>query len=147
MDDMTISLNVTLSHTLANGHCFLHAVALELEETHNTMQTYKFLMKAIETKSRTNKNQYINFIGEDSGKLDLLVHKYLHDKIFDHAAGDLIPKITSNTLQKPIHINSKRDGGIWKTIVQLTITRQINKSTILVHLKGYHYSALINEKS
>ncbi|KAF2353584.1 OTU domain [Trinorchestia longiramus] len=118
MDDVTKSLNVTLSHTLADGHCFLHAVALQLDETHNTMQAYKFLMKAIEIESRTNKNQYTNFIDEDNGKLVLLVHKYLHDKIFDYAAGDLIPKITYNALQKPIHIYREKDGGIWKTIVQ-----------------------------
>ncbi|KAF2367631.1 OTU domain [Trinorchestia longiramus] len=146
MEDVTKSLNVTLSHTLADGHCFLHAVALHFNETQNTMQAYEFLMKAIETERKANKNQYTNFIDEDSGKLDLLVHKYLHDKIFDHAAGDLIPQITSNALQKPIHIDSERDGAIWKTIVQPKITREINKSPLLVHLKDYHYSALINEK-
>ncbi|KAF2346847.1 OTU domain [Trinorchestia longiramus] len=128
MDDVTKSLNVTLVHTLADGHCFLHAVALQLNETLNTMQAYEFLMKTIETESRTNKNHYTNFIDEDSGRLNLLVHKYLHNKIFDHAAGDLIPQITSNALQKPIHIYSERDGGIWKTIVQPKIARNINKS-------------------
>ncbi|KAF2350521.1 OTU domain [Trinorchestia longiramus] len=147
MDDVTKSLNVTLSHTLADGHCFLHAVALQLDETQNTVQAYEFLMKAIETESRTNKNQYTNFNDEDSGRLDLLVHKYLHDKIFGHAAGDLIPQITSNALQKSIHIYSEKDGGIWKTIVQPKITLQINKSPFLVYLKDYHYSALINEKN
>ncbi|KAF2351511.1 hypothetical protein FHG87_017732 [Trinorchestia longiramus] len=98
MDNVTKSLNVTLPHTLTDRHCFLQAVALQLDETYNTMQAYKILMKAIETEDRTNKNQYTNFI-DDNGKLDLLVHKYLHDKIFDHAAGDLIPQITSNALQ------------------------------------------------
>ncbi|KAF2348365.1 hypothetical protein FHG87_020879 [Trinorchestia longiramus] len=99
MDDVTKSLNVTLAHTLADGHCFPHAVTLQLNETPNTMQAYKFLMKAIETESTRNKNHYRNFIHENSGRLDLLVHKYLHNKIFDHAAGDLIPQITSNALQ------------------------------------------------
>ncbi|KAF2351298.1 Reverse transcriptase domain [Trinorchestia longiramus] len=103
MDDVTKSLNVTLAQTLADGHCFLHAVALQLE-TPNTMQAYEFLMKAIETESRINKNHYTNFNDENSGRLDLLVHKYLHNKIFYHAAGDLISQITSNALQKPIHI-------------------------------------------
>ncbi|KAF2349844.1 hypothetical protein FHG87_019401 [Trinorchestia longiramus] len=112
MDDVTKSLNVTLVHTLADEHCFLHAVTLQLNETLNTMQAYEFLMKAIKTEHRTNKNHYTNFIDEDSGRLDLLVHKYLHNKIFDHTAGDLIPQITSNALQKPIHICSERDGGI-----------------------------------
>ncbi|KAF2362305.1 OTU domain [Trinorchestia longiramus] len=147
MDDVIKSLNVTLAHTLADEHCFLHAVVLQLNETLNTMQVYEFLMKAIETESRRNKNHYTNFIDEDSGGLYLLVHKYLHNKIFDHAAGDLIPQITSNTLQKPIHIYSERDGGIWKTIVQPKITRNINKSPLIVHLKEYHYSTLINEKN
>ncbi|KAF2365073.1 OTU domain [Trinorchestia longiramus] len=147
MADVTKSLNVTLSHTLADGHSFLHAVALQLDKTHNTVQAYEFLMKAIETESRINKNQYYtNFIDEDSGKLDLLVQKYLHDKIFDHAAGDLILQLNSNALQKPICIYSEKDGGIWKTIVQPKITRQINKSPLLIQLKDYHYSALISEK-
>ncbi|KAF2355440.1 OTU domain [Trinorchestia longiramus] len=128
MDDVTKSLNVTLVHTLDDGHCFLHAVGLQLNETLNTMQAYEFLMKTIETESRTNKNHYTNFIDEDSGRLNLLVLKYLHNKIFDHAAGELIPQITSNALQKPIHIYSERDGGIWKTIVQPKIPRNINKS-------------------
>ncbi|KAF2346107.1 hypothetical protein FHG87_023137 [Trinorchestia longiramus] len=122
MDDVTKSLNVILSHSLAHGHCFLQAVALQLDETRNTIQVYKFLMKVIETKSRPNKNQYTNFTDEDSGKLDLLIHKYIRDKIFDHAAGDLIPKITSIALQKPT-IYSERNGGIWKTTVQPTITQ------------------------
>ncbi|KAF2345883.1 OTU domain [Trinorchestia longiramus] len=112
MDDVTKSLNVTLAHTLADGHCFLHAVALQLNETPSTMQAYEFLMKAIETESKTNKNHYRNFIDENSGRPDLLVHKYLHNKIFDHTAGDLILQITSNALQKPIYIYSERDGGI-----------------------------------
>ncbi|KAF2347233.1 OTU domain [Trinorchestia longiramus] len=146
MDDVTKSLNATLAHTLADGHCFLHAVALQLNETPNSMQAYKFLMKAIETESTRNKNHYRNFIDENSGRLDLLVQKYLHSKIFDHAAGDLIPQITSNALQKPIHIYSEKDGGIWKTIVQPTMPRNINKSPLPVHLKDYHYSALIKEK-
>ncbi|KAF2348347.1 OTU domain [Trinorchestia longiramus] len=146
MDDVTKSLNVTLSHTLADGHCFLQVVALQLDETQSTMQAYEFLMKVIETESRTNKNRYTNFVDEDSGKLDLLVHKYLYDKIFDHVARDLIPQITSIALQKPIHIYRERDGGIWKTIVQPTIVHQINKSPLLVKLKDYHYSALIDEK-
>ncbi|KAF2345855.1 hypothetical protein FHG87_023389 [Trinorchestia longiramus] len=78
MDDVTKSLNVTLSHTLADRHSFLHTVALQLDKTHTTMQAYEFLMKAIETESRINKNQYYtNFIDEDSGKLDLLVQNYL----------------------------------------------------------------------
>ncbi|KAF2348321.1 OTU domain [Trinorchestia longiramus] len=128
MDDATKSLNVTLDHTLADGHCFLHAVALQLNETLNAMQAYEFLMKAIETESRTNKNHYTNFIDQNSGRLDLLVHKYLYNKIFDHAARDLIPQITFNALQKPIHIYTERDGGIWKTIVQPKIPRNINKS-------------------
>ncbi|KAF2354356.1 Reverse transcriptase domain [Trinorchestia longiramus] len=123
MDDVTKSSNVKLSDTLAGGHCFLHAVALQLNETQNTMQAYEFLMKAIETESRTNKNQYTDFINEDSGRLDLLVHKYLHDKTFDHAAGDLILQITSNALQKTIHSYSERDGGIRKTIVQLSLQK------------------------
>ncbi|KAF2355280.1 OTU domain [Trinorchestia longiramus] len=146
MDDVTKSLNVRLAHNLADGHCFLHAVAFQLNEILNTLQAYEFLMKAIETESRTNKNHYTNFIDEDSGRLDLLVHKYLHDKISDHAAGDLIPQITSNALQKPIHIYSERDGGIWKTIVHSKTPQNINKSPLLVHLKDYHYSALIKEK-
>ncbi|KAF2353777.1 OTU domain [Trinorchestia longiramus] len=146
LDDVTKSLNVTLAHTLADGHCFLHAVALQLNETPNSMQAYKFLMKAIETESTRNKNHYRNFIDENSGRLDLLVQNYLHNKIFDHAAGDLIPQITSNALQKPIHICSERDGGIWKTIVQPSMPQNINKSPLLVHLKDYHYSALIKEK-
>ncbi|KAF2353414.1 OTU domain [Trinorchestia longiramus] len=112
MDDVTKSLNVTLAYTLADGRCFLHAVALQLNETPNTMQAYEFLMKAIETENTTNKNPYRNFIDENSGRLDLLVHKYLHNKIFDHAAGDLIPQITSNAIGRPIHIYSERDGGI-----------------------------------
>ncbi|KAF2359010.1 OTU domain [Trinorchestia longiramus] len=147
MDDVTKSLNVTLSHTLADGHSFLHAVALQLNETQNTMQTYEFLMTAIETESRANKNQYTNFIDKDSSKFDLLVHKYLDDNVFDHAAWDLIPQITSNALQKSIHIYNERDSGVWKTIVQPKITRQINKSPVLVHRKDYHYSALINKKN
>ncbi|KAF2354248.1 OTU domain [Trinorchestia longiramus] len=147
MDDVTKSLNVTLVHTLADGHYFFHAVALQLNETPNTMQAYKFLMKAIETESTRNKNHYRNFIDENSGRLDLLVHKYLNNKIFDHAAGDLIPQITSNALQKPIHIYSERDGGIWETIVQHTMPWNINKSPLLGHLKDYHYSALIKEKN
>ncbi|KAF2347732.1 OTU domain [Trinorchestia longiramus] len=112
LDDVTKSLNATLTHTLADGHCFLHAVAFQLNEIPNSMQAYKFLMKAIETESTRNKNHHGNFIDENSGRLDLLVQKYLHSKIFDHAAGDLIPQITSNALQKPIHIYSERDGGI-----------------------------------
>ncbi|KAF2354736.1 hypothetical protein FHG87_014507 [Trinorchestia longiramus] len=147
MDDVTESLNVTLAHTLVDRHRFLPAVALQLNETLNTMQDYEFLMKAIETESRTNKSHYTSFIDEDSGRLDLLVHKYLHNKIFDHAAGDLIPQITSNALQKPIHIYSERDDGIRKTIVQPKIPRNIDKSLLLVHLNDYHYSALIKEKS
>ncbi|KAF2343886.1 OTU domain [Trinorchestia longiramus] len=147
LDDVTKSLNATLPHTLADGYCFLHAVALQLNETPNSMQAYKFLMKAIETESTKNKNHWRNFIDENSGRLDLLVQKYLHNKIFDHAAGDLIPQITSNALQKPIHIYSERDGGIWKTIVQPTMPQNINKSPLLVHLKDYHYSALIKEKN
>ncbi|KAF2348204.1 hypothetical protein FHG87_021041 [Trinorchestia longiramus] len=103
-------------------------------------------MKAIETESTRNKN-YRNFIDENSGRLDLLVQKYLHNKIFDHAAWDLIPQITSNALQKPIHIYSERDGGIWKTIVQPTMPQNINKSPLLVHLKDYHNSALNKEKN
>ncbi|KAF2361596.1 OTU domain [Trinorchestia longiramus] len=146
LDDVTKSLNATLAHTLADGHCFLHAVALQLSETPNSMQAYKFLMKVIETESTRNKNHYRNCIDENSGRLDLMVQKYLHSKIFDHAAGDLIPQITSNALQKPIHIYSERDGGIWKTIVQPTVPRNINKSPLLVHLKDYHYSALIKEE-
>ncbi|KAF2348031.1 OTU domain [Trinorchestia longiramus] len=117
LDDVTKSLNATLAHTLADGHCFLHAVALELNETPNSVHAYKFLMKAIQTESTRNKNHYRNFIDKNSGRLDLLVQKYLHNKIFDHAAGDLIPQITSNAPQKPIHIYSERDGGLWKTIV------------------------------
>ncbi|KAF2351087.1 hypothetical protein FHG87_018156 [Trinorchestia longiramus] len=147
MDDVSKSLNVTLAHTLTDRHCFLHAVALQLNETQNIMQAYEFLMKALETESRTNKNHYTNFIDEDSGRLDLLVQKYLHNKIFSHAAGVLISQITSNALQKPIHIISERDSGIWKTIVQPKIPRNINKSPLLVHLKDYHYSALIKEKN
>ncbi|KAF2352396.1 OTU domain [Trinorchestia longiramus] len=147
LDDVTKSLNVTLTHTLADGHCFLHAVALQLNETPNSMQAYKFLMKDIETESTRNINHHRNFIDENSGRLDLLVQKYLHSKIFDHAAGDLIPQITSNALQKLIHIYSERDGGIWKTIVQPTVPQNINKSPLLVHLKDYHYSALIKEKN
>ncbi|KAF2343679.1 hypothetical protein FHG87_025565 [Trinorchestia longiramus] len=104
-------------------------------------------MKAIETESTRNKNHYRNFIDENSGRLDLLVQKYLHNKIFDHAAGDLIPQITSNALQKPIHIYSERDCGLWKTIVQPTMPQNINKSPLLVHLEDYHYSALIKEKN
>ncbi|KAF2347735.1 OTU domain [Trinorchestia longiramus] len=146
MDDVTKSLNVTLAHTLADGHCFIHAETLQLNETPNTMQAYKFLMKAIETESTRNKNHYRNFIDKNSDRLDLLVHKYLHNKIFDHVAGDLIPQITSKALQKPIHIYSEGDSGIWKTIVQPTMPRNINKSPVLVHLKGYHYSALITKK-
>ncbi|KAF2357386.1 OTU domain [Trinorchestia longiramus] len=147
LDDVTTSLNATLAQTLADGHCFLHAVALQLNETPNSMQAYKFLIKAIETESTRNKNHYRNFLDENSGRLDLLVQKYLHRKIFDHAAGDLIPQITSNALQKLIHIYSERDGGIWKTIVQPTMPQNINKSPLLVHLKDYHYSALIKEKN
>ncbi|KAF2353601.1 OTU domain [Trinorchestia longiramus] len=147
LDDVTKSLNTTLAHTLADGHCFLHAVALQLNETSNSMQAHKFLMKAIETESTRNKNHYRNFIDENSGRLDLLVQKYLHNKIFDHAAGDLIPQITSNALQKPIHIYSERDSGIWKTIVQPTMPQNINKSPLLDHLKDYNYSALIKEKN
>ncbi|KAF2352819.1 hypothetical protein FHG87_016427 [Trinorchestia longiramus] len=147
LDDVTKSLNGTLAHTLADIHCFLHAVALQLNETPNSMQAYKFLMKAIETESTRNKNHYRNLIDENSGRLDLLVQKYVHNKIFDHAAGDLIPQITSNALQKPIHIYSEKDGGIWKTIVQPTMPQNINKSPLLVHLKDYHYSALIKEKN
>ncbi|KAF2346377.1 OTU domain, partial [Trinorchestia longiramus] len=146
LEDVTKSLNATLAHTLADRHCFLHAVALQLNETPNSMQVYKFLMKAIETESTRNKNYYRNFIDENSGRLDLLVQKYLHNKKFDHAAGDLIPQITSNALQKPIHIYSERDGGLWKTIVQPTMPQNTNKSPLLVHLKDYHYSALIKEK-
>ncbi|KAF2352492.1 OTU domain [Trinorchestia longiramus] len=146
MDDVTKSLNVTLSHTLVDEHCFLHAVALQRNQTQNTMQAYDFLMKAIETENRTNKNQYTNFIDKDSGKLHLLIHKYLHDKIFDHAAGDLFAQITSNAIQKPIRIYSERDSGIWKTIVQLKITQQINKFPLSIHQKECHYGALINEK-
>ncbi|KAF2347775.1 OTU domain [Trinorchestia longiramus] len=129
LDDVTKSLNATLANTLADGHCFLHAVALQLNETPSSMQAYKFLMKAIKTESTKNKNHYRNFIDENSGKLDLLVQKYLHNKIFDHAAGDLILQITSNALQKPILIYSERDGGIWKTIVQPTMPQNINKSS------------------
>ncbi|KAF2346124.1 OTU domain [Trinorchestia longiramus] len=147
LDDVTKSLNATLAHTLADGHCFLHAVALQLNETPNSTQAYKFLMKAIETESTRNKNHYRNFNDENSGKLDLLVQKYLHSKIFDHATGDLILQISSNALQKPIHIYSERDGGIWKTIVQPTMPRNINKSPLLVHLKDYQYSALIKENN
>ncbi|KAF2344691.1 OTU domain [Trinorchestia longiramus] len=147
MDDVTKSLSKTLAHTLADGHCFLHAVALQLNETPNSMQAYKFLMKAIETESTRNKNHYRNFIDVNSGRLNLLVQTYLHSKIFDHAAGDLIPQITFNALQKPIHIYSERDGGIWKTIVQPTTPRNINKSPLQVHQKDYHYSALIKEKN
>ncbi|KAF2344651.1 Reverse transcriptase domain [Trinorchestia longiramus] len=99
-------------------------------------------MKAIETESTRNKNHYRNFIDENSSRLDFLVHKYLHSKIFDHAAGDLISQHTSNALQKPIHIYSERDGGIWKTIVQPTMPRNMNKSPSLVHLKNYHYDCL-----
>ncbi|KAF2348702.1 OTU domain [Trinorchestia longiramus] len=143
MDDVTKSKNVTMVHTLADGHCFLHAVALQLNETPNSMQAYKFLMKSIQTESTRNKNHYRNFIDENSGRLDLLIHKYLHSKIFDHAAGDLIPQITSNALQKPIHIYSERDGDMWKTIVQPAMPRNINKFPLLVHLKDYHYSALV----
>ncbi|KAF2346112.1 hypothetical protein FHG87_023132 [Trinorchestia longiramus] len=117
MDVLTKSLNVTLSHTLPDGHCFLHGVALHLDETHNTMQVYKVLMKVIETESRTNTNLCTNFIDKDSGKLDHQVHKYQYDKIFDHAAGNLIPQITSNAPRKPIHICSEKEGGIWKLIV------------------------------
>ncbi|KAF2363581.1 hypothetical protein FHG87_005656 [Trinorchestia longiramus] len=146
LDDVTKSLNATLARTLAGGRCFLHAVALQLNETPNSMQAYKFVMKAIETESTRNKNHYRNFINENSGRLDLLVQKNLHNKIFDHAAGDLNPQITSNALQKPIHIYSERDGGIWKTVVQPTMPQNINKSPLLVHLKDYHYSALIKEK-
>ncbi|KAF2368704.1 OTU domain [Trinorchestia longiramus] len=146
MDDITKSLNVTLSHTLADGHCFLHAVALQLNETQNTMQACEFLMRAIEAESRTNKNRYKNFIDEDSGKFDLLVHKYLHDKILIKQPGTSSLKLLL-MLYKNHHIYSERNGGIWKTIVQPTITRQINKSPLLVHLKNYHYSALINEKN
>ncbi|KAF2355340.1 OTU domain [Trinorchestia longiramus] len=147
LDAVTKSLNATLAHTLADGHCFLHAVALQLNETPNSMQAYKFLMKAIETESTRKKKDYRNFIDENSGRLDLLVQKYLHNKIFDHAAGDLIPQIASNALQKPIHIYSERDGGLWKTIVQPTMPQNINKSPLPVHLKDYHYSALIKEKN
>ncbi|KAF2355537.1 OTU domain [Trinorchestia longiramus] len=147
MDDVTKSLNVTLAHILADGHCFFHAVALQLNATPSTMQAYKFLMKAIVTESTRNKNHYRNFIDESSGRLDLLVHKYLHKNIFDNAARDFIPQITSNALQKPIHIYSERDGGIWKTIVQPTMPQNINKSPLLVHLKDYHYSALFKEKN
>ncbi|KAF2343996.1 hypothetical protein FHG87_025248 [Trinorchestia longiramus] len=75
LDDVTKSLNATLAHTLADGHCFLHAVALQLNETPNSMQAYKFLMKAIETESTRNKNHYRYFIDENSGRLDLLVQK------------------------------------------------------------------------
>ncbi|KAF2347251.1 OTU domain [Trinorchestia longiramus] len=146
MDDVTKSLNVTLAHTLADGHCFLHAVALQLNKTPNTMQAYEFLMKAIETESTRNKNHYRNFIDENSGRLDLLAHKYLNNKIFYHAAGDPILQITSNALQKPIHIYRERDGRIWKTIVQSTMPQNINKSPLQVHLKDYHYSALIKQK-
>ncbi|KAF2348417.1 Reverse transcriptase domain [Trinorchestia longiramus] len=124
MDDVTKSLNVTLAHTLADGHCFLHAIALQLNETPNKMQAYEFLKKAIVTESRTNKNHYGNFIDEGSGRLDLLAPKYLHDKIFDHVAGDLLPQITSNAPQKPIHIYSERDGGIWKTIEKINETKR-----------------------
>ncbi|KAF2345908.1 OTU domain [Trinorchestia longiramus] len=147
MEDVTKSLNGTLAHSLADRHCFLHAVALQLNETPNLMQAYKFLMKVIETESTRNKNHYRNFIDENSGRLDLLVQKYLHNKIFDHAVGNLILQITSNALQKTIHIYSKRDGGIWKTIVQPTMPQNINESPLLVHLKDYHYSALIKEKN
>ncbi|KAF2358882.1 hypothetical protein FHG87_010369 [Trinorchestia longiramus] len=147
LDDVTKSLNVTLAYTLDDGHCFLHAVALQFNETPNTMQAYEFLMKAIETESTTNKNHYRNFIDENSGRLDLLVHKYPHNKIFNHATGDLIPQITSNAIQRPIHIYSERDGGIWKTIVQPTIPRTINKTPLLVHLKNYPYRALIKENN
>ncbi|KAF2345204.1 hypothetical protein FHG87_024040 [Trinorchestia longiramus] len=100
MDDVTKSLNVALAHTLADGHCFLHAVALQLNETPNTMQAYEFLMKAIETENRRNKNHYRIFIDENSVRLDLLAHKYLNNKIFDHAAGTssrkLLPMLYKN---------------------------------------------------
>ncbi|KAF2355565.1 hypothetical protein FHG87_013678 [Trinorchestia longiramus] len=48
----------------------LSKLALQLDETHNTMQAHKFLMKAIGTESR--KQNKIS--STDSGKLDLLVH-------------------------------------------------------------------------
>ncbi|KAF2347011.1 hypothetical protein FHG87_022232 [Trinorchestia longiramus] len=146
MDVGTKSLNVTLSHHLADGHCFLHGVVLHLDVTHNTMQVYKLLMKVIETERRTNTNQCTNFIDKDSGKLDHQVHKYQYDKIFDHAAGNLIPQNISNALRKPIHICNEKEGSIWKLIVQRRITRQIKASPLLVHLKNYHYSAFIGEK-
>ncbi|KAF2348070.1 hypothetical protein FHG87_021173 [Trinorchestia longiramus] len=128
MDEVTESWNVTLAHTLADGHCFLHTVTFQLYETLNSMQAYKFLMKAIETESTRNKNHCRNFIDENSGRLDLLVHKHLHNKIFDHEAGDLISQITSNAVQKPIHSYSEKDDGIWMTIVQPKIPRNIKSS-------------------
>ncbi|KAF2351422.1 hypothetical protein FHG87_017821 [Trinorchestia longiramus] len=48
----------------------LSKLALQLDETHNTMQAHQFLMKAIGTESR--KQNKISTT--DSGKLDLLVH-------------------------------------------------------------------------
>ncbi|KAF2367520.1 Integrase catalytic core [Trinorchestia longiramus] len=82
MDDVTKSLNATLAHTLADGHCFLHAVALQLNETPNSM-------KAIETESTRNKNHYRNFIDENSGRLDLLACAFTGYK-FDSVHLDLV---------------------------------------------------------
>ncbi|KAF2355476.1 hypothetical protein FHG87_013772 [Trinorchestia longiramus] len=139
----TCTWAVSCSHNYGiDTHTTGHNLQLRLPPHHPSLMKNNLF-----DESTRNKNHYRNFIDKYSGRLDLLAHKYLHNKLFDHAAGDLIPQITSNAIQKPIHIYSERDGGIWKKIVQPTMPRNINKSPLLVHLKDYHYSAHIKEKN
>ncbi|KAF2352228.1 hypothetical protein FHG87_017012 [Trinorchestia longiramus] len=134
MDDVTKSLNVTLAHTLADAHCFLHAVALPLNETPNTMQEIKTTTKILSTRRVVD-----------------LIFWYTNTSIIKYSimqpgssSRKLLPMLYKN---RSISMYSERDGGIWKTVVQPTMLRNINKSYLLVHLKDYHYSALIKEKN
>jgi hypothetical protein len=138
------SLKLEPAPTKADGHCLLYAVANQLDAESDNIWNYQSLKDAIKTEGIKNKHKYANFIEKSSGDLVSLMNTYINEKLFDHAAGDLIPQIISNVTRKQIHIFNERDNGIWKTIVQPTTNVLPNSQPVHIHRKSDHYSALLN---
>jgi hypothetical protein len=144
MEGLKRLLKLEPAPTKADGHWLLYAAAYQLNAESDNIWNYQSLKDAIYIECIKNKHQYANFIEKGSGDLVSLMNTYINERLFDHAAGDLIPQIISNVTRKQIHIFNERDNGIWKTIVHPSTNVLPNSQLVHIHRKSDHYSALLN---
>jgi hypothetical protein len=143
MKNLQRASQLELITTRADGHCLLYAVMNHLTSEPGNQWNYDSLKNALLTESQKNKVQYKNFIEKEHGDLTKMMEQYIAKKIFDHAAGDLIPQIISNVTGKPINIFNETDGAVWKTTIHPTTKNQpTNSQPIMIHRNNDHYSGL-----